>query len=125
MSADITIDVSQALKKLDPKEMEEALRTGLRGAADLIRADIKTYPPAPAGSSYVRTGTLGRSWASKVSKLEAIIGNVTAYARYVQGADTQAWMHRGRWRTTAQVAKARTADVQKLLEAAISRWARR
>ena len=125
MSADITIDVSEALRKLDPKEMDKALETGLRGAADLIRADIKTYPPAPAGSSYIRTGTLGRSWASKVQRREAIIGNVTTYAPYVQGADTQAWMHRGRWRTTAQVAASRAGDVRKLLEAAISRWARR
>ena len=125
MSASITVDVSEAMKKLDPSDMEKAIATALKGSADLIRADIKRYPPPPAGSSYIRTGTLGRSWASKVQRREAIIGNVTPYGPYVQGATEQAWMHKGRWRTTAQVAKARAGDVKKLFEAAISRWARR
>lgn len=124
MSASITVDVSEAVAKLNPADMERAIETALEGAASLIRADIKTYPSPPAGSRYVRTGTLGRSWAQQVQRMQAIIGNVTAYAPYVQGATEQAWMHKGRWKTTADVAKARAQDVKGLIEQALARWAR-
>ena len=120
----ITIDVSEALAKIDPVQMEKAIEASMKGASDLVRADVKQYPPPPASSTYARTGTLGRSWASRVSGLRAVIGNITGYAPYVQGADTQAWMHKGRWRTTADVARQMADPVKRFIEAALARWAR-
>ena len=122
--ATITVDVSEVMRKLDPDKMERALEVALDGAADLIRADIKKYPAPPAGSSYVRTGTLGGSWAKRVQGMTAVIGSNIKYAPYVQGADRQAWMHKGRWQTTADVAKSRAGDVKRFIERALQRWAR-
>ena len=124
MSASITIDVSEVVAKLDPKDMERYINVALDGAADLIRADIKQYPPPPQDSTYVRTGTLGRSWSKKVSKMQAIIGNNTRYAPYVQDEDRQAWMHRGRWQTAQSVARDKANDVRRFIVKALERWAR-
>ncbi len=52
------------------------------------------YPPAPAGSTYIRTRTLGRSWTNRVrdegSKIVGTVGsnsNMAPYNRWVQGPD--------------------------------------
>nr|NIV28452.1 hypothetical protein [Anaerolineae bacterium] len=120
----IKVDVSEAVAKLDPKTMEKHLSVALDGAADLIRADIKKYPAPPAGSSYQRTGTLGRSWAKKVNRsaLRAVIGSNVAYAPYVQDQDRQAWMHKGRWQTAQGVARDQARNVQRFIERALARW---
>lgn len=120
----ITIDVSDALAKIDPDKMERALEAAITGAASLIRADIKTYPPKPAHSTYIRTGRLGASWAQQVKGRQAVIGTHMAYAPYVQDADRQAWMHKGRWQTAQDVAQKRANDVKRFIETALARWAR-
>jgi phage gpG-like protein len=122
--ASITVDVSEVMRKLDPKKMDKALEVALSGAADLVRAEIKRYPAPPAGSTYIRTGTLGGSWTKRVNGLKAIIGSNIAYAPYVQGADRQAWMHKGRWQTTADVARSQAPYVKRFIERALLRWAR-
>lgn len=38
------------------------LRPMLRQALEFIRRRLRVYPPKPAGSRYVRTGTLRNSW---------------------------------------------------------------
>ena len=120
----IRIDVSEAIAKLDPKDIKPAVAHALQGAADLLLVDIAKYPAPPPESSYVRTGTLGKSWNQRVTQepLQAIVGNPTSYGPYVQG-DEQAWMHKGRWQTTAQVALKRATDIKRLIEAALARWA--
>ena len=124
--ATITVDVSEAVRRLDPKEMERHIANALDGAADLVRADIKQYPAPPAGSSYVRTGTLGASRTKRVDRgaLRAIIGSNIRYAPYVQDADRQAWMHKGRWQTAQDVARQRAQDVKRFIERSLARWAR-
>ena len=122
----ITVDVSEVVKKLDPKTMEKHLAVAIDGAADLIRADIKTYPAPPAGSTYRRTGRLGASWAKRVDRaaLRAVIGSNIAYAPYVQDKDRQAWMHKGRWQTAHDVARRKAAEVRTFIVRALERWAR-
>ena len=126
MSTTITVDVSEAVKRLDPKTMEKYLVVALDGAANIIRAEIKVYPPKPEGSEYVRTNALHDSWAKKIDRggLKAVIGTNVAYAPYVQDADRQAWMHRGRWKTAQSVARDKAQDVKRLVERALNRWAR-
>ena len=126
MSTTITVDVSEAVKKLDPRTMEKYLVAALDGAADIIRADIKEYPPKPEGSTYIRTMTLHDSWTKKIDRggLQATIGTNVGYAPYVQDADRQAWMHRGRWQTAQSVARDKAQDVKRLVERALNRWAR-
>lgn len=125
--ATITVDVSQAVRKLDPGDLRRAFKEALDNSVELLQQDIKRYPPIPPGSTYVRTGALGRSWQKRVdvSRLYGEVGSEGVdYAPYVQGSDSQAWMHRGRWRTTADIAKARAQDIQRLFEQAAARWAR-
>ena len=122
----ITIDVSEVVKKLDPKDVERHLANALDGAADLVRADIKRYPAPPPASTYIRTGTLGGSWAKRVNRaaLQAVIGSNVAYAPYVQDADRQAWMHKGRWQTAQDVVRQRATDIKHFIENALMRWAK-
>ena len=121
----IRIDVSEAIAKLDPKDIKPAIAHAFGGAADLLIADIAKYPAPPADSSYTRTGTLGKGWTKQVEPTvpRATVGNITSYGPYVQDPDRQAWMHRGRWQTTLDVARRRTEDVKRLIEAALARWA--
>ena len=125
---EITIDISEVLKKLDPDKMQSAVKTALSGAADLIRADVKQYPPPPARSTYRRTGTLGRSWTKRIKHgarwPEAHIGTHVAYAPYVQDKQRQAWMHKGRWPAAQDVARQRSPDVVRLILQAVEKWAR-
>lgn len=72
------------------------------------------YPPEPPNSTYRRTGTLGRLWTAAQpewrplpSGFEGSIGNATPYAMWVEGDDTQARIHRGRW-PTPKIAERRT-----------------
>jgi len=123
----IQIDVSEVVKKLDPKEMDQAIAVALTGAAETLQADMETYPPKPATSRYVRTFNLMHSWNHMITRnpLSAIIGSFgVPYAHWVQGED-QAWMHVGRWQTVTQVAKKRTEDVKRFIEGSLERWAKR
>ena len=128
--ASISIDVSEVVKKLDPKTMEVYLANALKGGSALIQADIKQYPAPPSDSTYKRTGTLGKSWTRKLERgwassgrMAIVIGSNVKYAPYVQHADAQAWMHKGRWQTAQQVAKDKTQEVARFIEQALIRWA--
>lgn len=121
----ITVDVSEAVRKLDPKTLERALADALDSAAKNVRTEARKYPPAPK-PTYQWTYTLKRSWTVQKGRnfLERIIGTNVAYAPYVQDADRQAWMHKGRWQTTADIAQKKARDIQKVIETALQRWAR-
>ena len=89
---------------------------------------LADYPPAPANSSYRRTGTLGRLWASAQpefapmeSGFEASIGNATPYAVYAQGEYQPKWM--GHWETAEQVVASRQADIEGYFDAALQQIA--
>lgn len=81
-----------------------------------LQAAIAKYPPPPAGSTYRRTGQLGRSWTNRISaqgnKLTGELGNNTRYARWVQGHGFQnRKVHAGRWDTDEMVARANEGDI--------------
>lgn len=83
-------------------------------------ARLSKYPP-PTGGDYVRTGDLGRGWASQgavqvdaigtnqfADRVSVTLNNTVEYAPWVQGPDTQAAVHRGRWETTQEALDAET-----------------
>lgn len=73
---------------------------------------MSVYPTKPPGSSYVRTGTLRRSWSSKVSSgsgsIEGTVGSQGSIAPYnedVQGETQMPLFQRIGWRTTEDLRK--------------------
>lgn len=64
---------------------------------------LQHYPPKPANSKYVRTYKLREGWGFSGYGATTKVVNPVEYAPYVQGDDTQAYMHVGRWRTVSQV----------------------
>lgn len=77
-----------------------------RKARHLAQMGSDAYPPERPGSSYDRTGELGRSWDIDNLDIDGLslsfdVTNDAAgpggfYAAYVVG-DPQAWMHVGHW----------------------------
>ena len=125
----ITIDVSEAVRKLDPKDMVQAITEAIDKSADLLREDMRVYPPPVPNSTYIRTGKLKAGWAKRMGATgglpSAIIGNYgVTYAPYVQDYDRQAAIHRNRWQTTQMIAYKRKHDIKLLIEAVLARWAR-
>lgn len=105
MSYTITIrGDEEALRKLVAIEPERVAAEPLRKAAMALVGALARYPSPPSGSTYVRTGTLGRAWTQQGAGLRYVVGNNVRYATYVQGPE-QAWMHRGRWLTAEQAAE--------------------
>ena len=77
---------------------------------------------------YRRTGKLGQAWTTSVRQTatETVgkVGNAINYAKWVQAAATQAWMHQARWRTDAQAIAQFEAKVVKRIKDAIERATR-
>jgi hypothetical protein len=77
---------------------------------------------------YRRTGKLGQAWTTSVKQTanETIgkVGNAIKYAKWVQADATQAWMHRGRWRTDAQAIRQFEAKIVARFRDAIERATR-
>lgn len=128
--ADLSIEaprlqpVIQALRNY-PQIATQILRGTVRDILVMIAGRAATYPPAPADSTYIRTGTLGRLWTTakpeikaSASLLEGRIGNKTPYGPYVQSADEQAWMHLGRWTTIEQWIEASQGEADGMLDTA-------
>ena len=76
---------------------------------------------------YRRSGQLGRSWKTKVSRtgggLEGIIGTNLKYAKYVQNLPDQAMIHINRWQTVQDIAKSSfiIRNIQAIFDRAINR----
>lgn len=105
-----------------PQKFRAALGKTMQASLLKIWELVPPYPEADPESSYVRTGTLGRSLGSSESggrqsgqpdiyevKIgakysEASFGTRLEYAPHVIGDkdSEQAWMHRGRWWTIPQ-----------------------
>lgn len=107
--AEITITGIDALvRKLNSMErVNDVLSAPMQRAVLRLQRDMADYPPQRPGSSYVRTGTLGRRWTTKVERqsdgLTGRVGNNTVYGPFVQSSRFQAAVHRGRWQTDEQI----------------------
>jgi hypothetical protein len=81
--------------------ISKALKGTIEASLLVIKESVLPYPPPPITSTYIRTGTLGRSLGSKGvtgggKRYSAEFGTELNYAPYVIGM-AQAWMHKGRW----------------------------
>lgn len=104
----------------------ETVEDVVAAAMEDIGKDAANYPPPPPNSTYRRTDTLGKGWtdAQPVSTqtgntLLTVLTNGTPYGAWVQGADDQAQIHRGRWRTTDQIAESWEPRVAERIEQAM------
>lgn len=80
---------------------------------------IQDYPPAPGGSTYLRTRRLELSWfivPPSGSELGKILSLGVAYASLVQQYGSQAGVHIGRWPTDQSVAEAADDKALELLD---------
>lgn len=85
----------------------DALHGDVDRVMDQMAADAAVYPP-PTGGTYQRTGRLGQGWTGggtlftqfSPTMLESVRENSTPYGPFVQGAEDQAQIHQGRWKTT-------------------------
>lgn len=94
----------ETIRKLTAIEPQRVAAEPLRKAALALAGRLAVYPSPPSGSTYRRTGTLGRAWTQQGAGLRYVVGNNVRYATYVQGPD-QAQMHRGRWLTADKAAE--------------------
>ena len=94
-------------QRLDTGDPGSTLRQAMRRAVLRVQAGMMDYPTQRSGSSYRRTGTLGRRWTTEVlpegDELIGKVGNNTKYAPQVQSEKFQARVHRERWQTDADV----------------------
>lgn len=91
----------EVIASLDAPRVSGAVDVTLQRWSRRLVQDLARYPSPPSGSTYRRTGTLGRAWNTESTYLRHVIGNNVRYATYVQGPE-QAWMHRGRWLTAEE-----------------------
>src|SRR5438046_391339 len=106
-----------------PSIVEAELKKVLEASGADLLGDLQRYPSPPPGSTYRRTGTLGRTWTSKpVAGPGQRIGNATSYAVFVQG-DPPAKMHRGRWLDIRKALQQRLASIESRAQQALERIA--
>jgi len=75
------------LKRLSAPELTRELEKTTRKAVLYVHGKVPSYPAAPFGSTYERTGTLGRGINTKVktmgSNVVGLIGSPISYAPWV------------------------------------------
>jgi hypothetical protein len=107
MAVNITIDTTELDQALD-RLGGDVLRRPMTQSLALLQAEMADYPPPPSGSTYRRTGTLGRSWTSQITgsgkDMKGEVGNNVSYGPYVQDAERQARRMK-HWQTDEQVAR--------------------
>lgn len=113
--SNLTIEIKgidELLRKYGKVEGLKLLRQPVTESLAMLVSDIATYPAPPPGSTYRRTGTLGRFWTSAVPEIVETsqgitgrYGNNLEYAPYVQDEELQADIHKSRWPTDLDVIK--------------------
>lgn len=113
-----------------PEKLDEGMEQAMKVTLLLVHGAMPGYPPAPMGSTYRRTGTLGRTLGSSatggassqpeiytVEKMghgwEGRFGTRLKYAPYVIGDEQQAKVHQGRWWVLSDVATRAQGKIQR------------
>jgi hypothetical protein len=115
MSITIT-GMEQLYAKLGRVASHDKLEAPMKRGVYRLQAYMQDYPPAPAHSSYVRTGTLGRRWTTNIDRnsdgLVGRVGNNVSYGPWVQSAQFQARFHaRTGWRTDERAVEENRAEI--------------
>lgn len=122
---EVSIQGTDALiAKLGKVGATNVLRPPMQRAVLRIQRDMQEYPTQRVGSTYRRTGTLGRLWVTKVYQegayLTGKVGNRVRYAPFVQSRQFQARIHRGRWQTDERVVNLNARTIVRDFEATIA-----
>lgn len=126
MADDLSLEIDKrAIEKivaqLSPEAFMHATLRGMQRGVNRIWERIPNYPDPPAGSTYKRTGNLGRAMyaRARIEGDEVIgrVGNKMGYAPYVIGGDdTQSRTHQGRWYQLPEVVKDNLDGVRDAIE---------
>ena len=116
--------VDKLLRKFNSlRQIHSILRPPMQRSVMILQADLAKYPSPRPNSSYVWTGTLGRSWTPRVrtegDRLVGRVGTKVIYAPFVQSQQFQANIHRGRWQTDVQVLERNRTRIMRQFESAI------
>lgn len=107
--------------RLDPARLESVISQALPGMGADVQRMAQVYPPELPNQRYRRTFALRGSWRQRragPTELHVESAGVV-YAPWVQGAPTQARIHRGRWQTDEGIARAYEPTAQRQIERAI------
>lgn len=117
-----------------PVELHKAMSTTTSAALLVLWENVPPYPPAPANSTYDRTGTLGRTLGSGTgggvagepdiftvkplgkTDYEGKFGTRLDYAEHVIGDGTQAKVHQGVWWTMRTIAEKAAGKIGRLVD---------
>lgn len=123
----VTIEISGVdalIAKLGKVQGTNVLRPPMQRAVLRIQRDMQEYPTQRIGSTYRRTGTLGRLWTIRIQQsgqyLEGKVGNRVKYAPFVQSRQFQSRVHRGRWQTDERVVNLNARTIVRDFEATIA-----
>lgn len=104
----------------------DALQSTVAAILDDMAAEAGTYPAPPPGSTYQRTNELHDGWLDSEpvfqidsDSLMATLTNPVPYGGYVQGAEDQASIHQGRWKTVEALMDEWEGKATERLEAAL------
>ena len=116
--------VDKLMRKFNSlQQIHDILRPPMQRSVMILQADLAKYPAKRPNSSYVWTGTLGRSWTPRVrpegDRLVGRVGTKVIYAPFVQSEKFQARIHRGRWQTDVQVLERNRTRIMRQFESAI------
>lgn len=122
--ADISISINdsaaRAVISRAPDRISVAMRAAMTDATSYVIARARKYPPERAGQVYRRTGTLARSWSSRITgsgtNTQGVVGsngNTAPYNRIVMSRRDQGRLFRGRWSTIEDIAEQATPTVQR------------
>jgi hypothetical protein len=107
------------------RELSRQVTKIMDRAVKYAHSQVPKYPSPPDGSSYTRTGQLGRSIHTEVRGIGAdtvgVIGTATVYAPWVIDEEHQAWMHKGRWYTLQSVVRKSMDGIMKIFNDEISK----
>jgi len=130
---DIKIEgLEEAIQKYQgaSQKLERAMRKTMDSSLLVVHESVPPYPSPPEGSTYRRTGTLGRTLGSgqgggvvgrpdiyqvtgSMKNIQGAFGTRLEYAPYVISDEDQAWMHKDRWWTMGTIAdRARTKIIK-------------
>jgi hypothetical protein len=118
--------LEQLFKKLDNAAANQTLTPPMQRGVLRLQAAMQVYPPAPSHSKYVRTGTYGRRWTTRVtgsgSGLIGRVGNNVPYAPWVGSAMFQTRFHAATgWRTDRSAVEQNEAAIVADFAAAVDR----
>lgn len=127
------LDELIARMKAFPTQLKDAMKVTMDAAMLALWENVPPYPPPPSDSTYVRTGTLGRTLGSgeaggkasgtpEVYEVRALgsgyeghFGTNLEYAPYVIGDDTQA-RHMAHWWKVSAIAEKANEKIQGLFK---------